>query len=165
MKLLVAGTATSGPQRSGITTSLFSCASVEFTLFTSATRLMSRPEAITEYKQCLSALIPMAQKAQLEYLKNPGPLNKSIEELVKAEKTFWEVDQPSMQYAVDVMNNDGLVGNGPSGVYGEFDKDRINRLIKEYAPVMEKSGRKVPDVTADDLVTNEFLDPTIKFTK
>ena len=49
MKLLVAGTAISGPQRSGMTRSLFSCARVELTLFTSDARPMRLPDAMTSF--------------------------------------------------------------------------------------------------------------------
>ena len=57
MKLFVAGTAISGPQRSGITTSLFSWASVELTLLTRPMRLMSRPVCTTSLRTSMRSLV------------------------------------------------------------------------------------------------------------
>ena len=57
MKLLVAGTAISGPQRSGMTRSLFSCASVEFTLFTRPMRPTALPEAMTSLRTSIRSLV------------------------------------------------------------------------------------------------------------
>jgi len=57
MKLLVAGTAISGPHRSGMTRWLFSWASVEFTLLTRAMRFTSRPQAMTSSSTSMRSLV------------------------------------------------------------------------------------------------------------
>ena len=65
-------------------------------------------------------------------------------------------------YAVQTMINDGLIANGTDGVLGSFDADRVNNLIDIGRPVYAALGQEPPaGLTADDVVTNEFLDPSI----
>ena len=60
------------------------------------------------------------------------------------------------------MIKDGLIANGTDGVLGSFDADRVNNLIDIGRPVYAAVGQEPPaDLTADDVVTNEFLDPSI----
>ena len=45
---------------------------------------------------------------------------------------------------------------------GKFDLDRVNDLIEKAIPVYTALGQAPKDgLTADDIVTNEFLDPSI----
>ncbi len=60
------------------------------------------------------------------------------------------------------MINDGLISNGPNDTLGDFDLDRVNDLIEICRPVYAALGQEPPaDLTADDIVTNEFIDPSI----
>jgi len=63
---------------------------------------------------------------------------------------------------VQTMKADGLVANGPDGVMGKFDLERVNDLIEKAIPVYTALGQTPKDgLTAEDIVTNEFLDPSI----
>ena len=65
-------------------------------------------------------------------------------------------------YAVETMLADGLIGNGPDGTIGNFDLDRVDGLIEIAVPVYEALGQTPPDgLTAEDVVTNQFIDPSI----
>ena len=60
------------------------------------------------------------------------------------------------------MIDDGLIGNGPDDTLGNFDLDRVNGLIEKAIPVYTALGQAPPDgLTAEDIVTNEFIDPSI----
>ena len=57
---------------------------------------------------------------------------------------------------------DGLVANGPDGTVGNFDLDRVNALIELAVPIYTAQGSPPKDgVTADDIVTNQFIDDSI----
>ncbi len=56
----------------------------------------------------------------------------------------------------------GIVGNGTDGVFGSFDDARVQKLLDDLVPVLTASGTEVPEgLSTADLVTNEFLDPSI----
>ena len=59
-------------------------------------------------------------------------------------------------------SSDGLIANGPDGIMGNFDLDRVNGLIELAVPIYEAQGASPKDgVTADDIVTNQFIDDSI----
>jgi hypothetical protein len=61
------------------------------------------------------------------------------------------------------MQADKLVANSPDGTLGSFDLDRVNKFIEVAAPVFTSTGSKVKDgLTAEDVVTNKYIDPSIK---
>ena len=85
-----------------------------------------------------------------------------ILDAVAAINNGWVYTPGVATYAVETMINDGLIANGTDGVLGSFDADRVNNLIEIGRPVYAALGQEPPaDLTADDIVTNEFLDPSI----
>ena len=55
-----------------------------------------------------------------------------------------------------------MIANSPDGTLGSFDMDRVTAFIASAVPVYEKIGAKMKEgLTAADIVTNEFIDPTI----
>ena len=57
---------------------------------------------------------------------------------------------------------DGLVANGPDSTVGNFDLDRVNALIEKAIPVYTAQGTPPKEgLTAEDIVTNQFIDPSI----
>ena len=65
-------------------------------------------------------------------------------------------------YGVETIKADGLVANGPDSTVGNFDMDRVNSLIELAIPVYTALGQAPKDgLKADDIVTNEFIDPSI----
>ena len=60
------------------------------------------------------------------------------------------------------MRDDGLVTDGRTAVLGDFDPSRVRRLITIDVPIFAGQHKPLkPGLTADDIATNEFLDPTI----
>ena len=73
--------------------------------------------------------------------------------------SFWTYSAEIAEYAVQTMIDDGLLSNGPDGTLGNFDLDRVNGLIEKAIPVYTALGQAPPDgLTAEDIVTNEFID-------
>jgi hypothetical protein len=60
------------------------------------------------------------------------------------------------------MRDNGIVGNGPDETLGNFDPARVGRLLDIVRPVFARAGQPLPDgLTADDIVTNEYIDPRV----
>ncbi|MDE0232731.1 MAG: ABC transporter substrate-binding protein, partial [bacterium] len=57
----------------------------------------------------------------------------------------------------------GLIGNGPNDTLGDFDIGRVNEVIDLLAEIYvpQDVATYDPNVTATDIVTNEFIDPSI----
>lgn len=122
----------------------------------------TKPENIETYSDCFTALVPMIQQATIDYINDPARTNALIIEAVAAFDNGWVYDEGVAAYAAATMLKDGLIANGPNGVIGEFDMDRVNRLIEIARPIYAALGQEPPtDLTAEDIVTNQFIDPTI----
>jgi len=103
----------------------------------------------------------MMQHAQLDYIAAPQRTNAIIIAAVKAFDTFWTQDESLTAYAVDTMLSLGIIANGDTPTFGDFESPRIDDFITKAIPILRAQGVEVPDLTAADIATNEFLDPTI----
>ena len=74
-----------------------------------------------------------------------------------------DLHQGAADYGVATIKADGLVANGPDGVMGNFDMDRVERPDRRWrCPVYTAQGSPPKDgVTAEDIVTNQFIDESI----
>ncbi len=129
-----------------------------------AESIATKPENIDKYKDCLAALVPIIQQASVDYINAPEHANKIILDAVSqfGDAFGWTYTEGTAAYAVDTIKKDGLVANGPDGVIGKFDTTRVNDLIKLAVPIYDAQGAKPKaDVTADDIVTNQFIDDSI----
>ena len=127
--------------------------------------IATKPENITKYSACFTKLVPLIQRASVTYMQNPKRTNDMILAAVDAfGKDFgWSYNQGVADYAVETMRKDGLLANGADGVMGSFDEARVADLIDKATPVYEaqKSDPK-KDLKPADIVTNQFLDKSIK---
>ena len=131
-----------------------------------AESIATKPENITEYADCLTALVPMIQQASVDYLNDPADTNAVILDAVDqfGNDFGWTYDQAAADYGVATIKADGLVANGTDGVMGSFDADRVNGLIEKAIAIYTALGTPPKEgLTADDIVTNQFLDPSIYF--
>ena len=127
-----------------------------------AESIATKPENITAYADCFTALVPMIQQASIDYLDDPADTNALILDAVETFDNGWVYTQGTADYAVETIKGDGLVANGPDGVVGKFDLDRVNSLIEIATPIYNAQDSPPKDgLTADDIVTNQFLDETI----
>jgi hypothetical protein len=75
--------------------------------------------------------------------------------------TSWSQSAELAAYAVQAMNDLGIVGNGSTPTFGDFESPRIDEFIALAVPILREQGLEVPDVTPADITTNEFLNPAI----
>ena len=60
------------------------------------------------------------------------------------------------------MRDRKIVGNGPDATLGNFDTTRVARMIEALEPVFAAQQKPIEQgLTPEQLVTNEFVDPTI----
>jgi hypothetical protein len=112
---------------------------------------------------CMKALVPVMQRAQRDYIKDPAKTNALIIEAVGKYNTGWVYTEGVAKYSVETQLKDGLVANSPDGTLGSFDTARVDAFIAKALPIYEAEGGKVNKaLKASDIVTNEFIDPSIK---
>ena len=128
-----------------------------------AQSLGGTPANIEKYDSCLKELVPVIQTAMVEYIESPGRANAIVLDAVKQYNNGWVYDAGQAAAAVEQMQADKLVANSPDGTLGSFDIDRVTKFIEVAAPVFTSTGAKVKDgLVADDIVTNKYIDPSIK---
>jgi hypothetical protein len=120
------------------------------------------PDTLKSRADCLKKVVPMLQQGELDFINNPEPLT---EQIVKEADELRSPTFQSQDYSKAVIANfrqNGLFANGTDGTFGSFDMDRVQQFIDTLGPVADLTNTDVPDgLKASDLVTNEFLDPSI----
>lgn len=107
---------------------------------------------------CLKAFVPMVQRAAIDFLSDGSRANAIIVDAVKKFDDFWVYEEGVAEYSTKTQRELGLVGNGPDSTLGNFDFARANKVLEQ----MRAAGLDVPaSLTAEDIYTNEFIDPSI----
>ena len=116
---------------------------------------------LDELRPCLAALVPILQQAQIDFVGDPERTIATIIDVVTQLNTSWSQTPELARYAVDTMQQLGLVGNGTTPTFGDFESPRIDDFIALATPILREQGLTIPDIQASDLATNEFLDTAI----
>lgn len=125
--------------------------------------LAIRADKLEANRACLQRLVPLLQRAGIDYVKDPGPINAVLIEFTAKIKGGTRVSAAGAADAVQKMTSLGLVSNGSDGVFGSYDMAQVQTLIDQYTPVLQARGKTLkPGLKPGDLVTNEFLDRGIK---
>jgi hypothetical protein len=133
----------------------------EYPVYASA--LSIRRDKLEGSRACLSKLVPLFQRAQRDYQTDPGAANKLMLKAAGTLDTGGYGLSPGLLADGNAKQKDlGLVADGRDGVLGSFDTTRVRQLIGRLAPVFEARGTAPkPGLTPADLVTNDFLDPSV----
>jgi hypothetical protein len=129
-----------------------------------AESIATKPENIETHAACFEKLVPIIQHASVDYLADPARTNAIVLDAAEAFSTNfgWVYTEGNVEFGVKVMKDDGLVANGPDGVMGKFDLERVNELIEKAIPIYTEQGNPPKEgLTAEDIVTNQFLDESI----
>lgn len=119
--------------------------------------LAARPEVAEEFADCWAAFVPVVQQATVDYISDPAATNDVIVELVEQYDTGWVYEPDLAAWSVEQQLDLGLVGNGPDATLGNFDLERIQKVIDDY---IDAAGVG-EGLTPEDLVTNDFIDTSI----
>ena len=125
--------------------------------------LAIRADKLDANRACLQRLVPLLQKASIDYLKNPGPVNAVLTDFTSRIRGGTQITAAAAADAVQKMTSLGIVGNGPDGVFGAYDLNAVQTMIDDYGPVYAARGKAPkPNLSPADLVSNEFVDKSIK---
>ena len=118
---------------------------------------------IERYRECLELIVPIMQEDLVSYFNDPQPINDKLDDIVKELDSFWTSSKETHAAATVAMRDLGLVTDGGNGFIGDMNGDRIQGLIDILTPIFTEQGVESfdPNVTPDDVYTNEFLDPSI----
>lgn len=110
---------------------------------------------------CLELFVPVVQQAVVDFVTDPAATNALIVDTVATLDDFWEYPADLATYSVEAQIEYGLVGNGPDATVGNLDPDRVQGVIDQ----MTAAGLDVTEgLTADDIISNAFIDDSIGFT-
>lgn len=112
-------------------------------------------------RPCLAQLVPLLQQAQIDFVLSPDRTIGTILDVVTQLETSWSQSVELANYSVDTLMSLGLINNGSTPTFGDFESPRIDEFIALATPILREQGLDVPDVAAGDVTTNEFLNPTI----
>jgi hypothetical protein len=129
--------------------------------------LAAKPSTISAKANCFKLLVPMVQRAQVAYAKNPKPTNRLLEKLVTELDTFWKLTPAGDAYNAATQKRLGLVSNGPDCTLGNFSLKRTQTVINRVLPIFKAKGLDTinPNLKAQNIVTNRFIDPKIGLAK
>ena len=111
---------------------------------------------------CLERLVPIVQQAVVSYDASPDRANAIIVDAVEQYASFWVYPPDLADFSVQAQRDYGLIGNGPDSTVGNMELDRIQSVLDSI--LATDLAADVPDgLSAADLFTNEFIDPSIGF--
>lgn len=120
-----------------------------------------RADKKAEHAACLKRLVPIIQRSQVEYVKNFAATNDLIIKLNDAYKGF-PYSKEQAAFSVEQQLKLKIVSNGGNATLGDFDVDRVKQVIGIVGPIYAGQRKEIKaGLTAQDLVTNEFIDPAI----
>lgn len=125
--------------------------------------LAVRKDRLGELAPCLESLVPILQRAQLQFLEEPERASGIIVDAVATFDSYWTQTLEDTSYSVSTQLEAGIIGNGETSTFGDLEEERVRGFIDIVTPILRDSGREVPELTPADIVDNSFLDTTISF--
>ena len=123
--------------------------------------LSVRAGEVDQLAPCLEKLVPIVQRAQIDYLSDPAATNNLIVDLVEQYDTGWVYTAGLADYAIAKMREE-FVGNGPDQTLGNFDMARVERMLEIVTPIFTAQRQPPKEgLTAADIATNQFVDESI----
>ena len=117
-----------------------------------------RPGDMEALRPCLEKVVPIIQQAVVDFDADPGRANGIIVDAVEQYQDFWVYPPDLAEFSHSAKRKYGLIGNGPDDIVGNMVGERIAKVLDD----MRAAGMDIDaDLTADQLFTNEFIDPNI----
>lgn len=123
--------------------------------------ILTRPQLLTKYHECLQRLIPMIQRATIQYLGSPGRVDALVVRLIDAYGIGGPYSLADASYSVRTELADRLVGNPPSGGFGSFDVAAVKKVIDQLKASKILTG-DAAGIGPAAVATNAFVDPTLR---
>ncbi|GHH63589.1 nitrate ABC transporter substrate-binding protein [Streptosporangium violaceochromogenes] len=124
----------------------------------------ARPDTVKEKAACLSKLVPLIQKAQVDMLANPEPMIPVIQRATQQMRDPMVATPEMLHTGIAESLRLGVYSNGSNNTIGDFDLARVGKLIDMDLKAFKNLSGKYPydpEMTPDGLVTNQFIDTSI----
>ncbi len=118
--------------------------------------LVARTEDLEVIDECLGRLVPIIQAAIAAYTGDPASTNIAMSAARELANPLTRITSVLMDEGVQTGLDEGVFGNGPNDAVGDFDLETLESFLAEFAALADASP-----VSADVVVTNEFIDPSI----
>ena len=128
-----------------------------------AQNLAIRADKLEALSPCLTALVPILQQAQLDYIASPDRANAIIKAAVVAFDSWWTQTDGDLANGAAQLRDLKLIGNGDTPTFGDLEESRVTDFIGKATPVLREQGLEIGDIAASDIVNNEFLNPDITY--
>jgi hypothetical protein len=125
--------------------------------------IAAKTSVVKSKRACFKLLVPLIQKAQVDYMAKPGPVNTKLVQIVTELKTFWELSPAANTWNTAQQRKLGIVQNGPNCTLGDFNPKRVQQVIDLLKPIYAAKGLDTydPNLRAAQVATNEFINPKI----
>jgi hypothetical protein len=120
-----------------------------------------RTDRFEELSPCMEQLVPMIQQSTVDYVSDPAATNEVMARMVEDMDTFWTLPTDLLAHSVDMMTEYEIVSNGPDDTLGNFDMERVQTIIDDFHSTFGEVDSADPDVTPEQIVVNDFVDPSI----
>ncbi len=123
--------------------------------------IVVRADKKAEHSACLKKLVPIIQRSQVDYVRDAAATNDLIVKLNTEYKGFpYSKDQAA--FSVEQQLKLKIVGNGSNTTLGDFDVNRVQKVIGIVGPIYTGQRKEVKTgLVPQDLFTNEFIDSSI----
>jgi hypothetical protein len=112
---------------------------------------------------CLKKLVPILQRGEVEYVKSPQATNKLIVDLVHGYNVGIDYSQERADASARIQLQRGIVSNGTNGTLGDFNLDRVARVIKQIEDILDAQNTHYEaGLKPSDLATNQFIDQGVQ---
>lgn len=120
---------------------------------------------LEELAPCLEKLVPLIQQAIVDFSSDPQEVLETVFKFNQEgfATSWWKTPMDKLDYSWKTMNERNIIGNGPNATVGDFDMERVAKMLTTVKPWLDE--RADPEVTAEMVVTNRFIDPAIGIKK
>ncbi len=127
-----------------------------------AEALATKPENVTKYADCLKAVVPMFQAAQVKMQSDPRATEDFIVKVVNTQNAGWVYSSGEADAAVKASLDAKVVSNGPNTTIGDFEDAKVQSVIDKALPIFKAEGIDLKDgLKPSDITTNQFIDTSI----
>jgi hypothetical protein len=117
------------------------------------------PTVIEQRRACLELLVPLVQRAIVDFASDPEDTTQLIRVLLDRFDAGFRYSNDQALWSIDQLVGLGIVADSPAGTAGGFDPVRLERFLDRAVGLLGRGD----ELTGDDLATNRFIDPAVSF--
>jgi hypothetical protein len=111
---------------------------------------------------CLRQLVPIIQQAQVQFMADPAAAIDLILKVNDAYKGGFIYSKANAEFAVRQLRELGIVADGTDHTLGNFDPERIQKLIAIVRPIFAAQRKPIREnLTPEQVFSSEFIAPAV----